>query len=432
MDTDFVVVGSGPGGATLARELARAGRDVVILERGKRHPITSRRIDSLRMYDKGVLFSRSREGVIIDRAITLGGCSVVFSGTSFDPPAWIQEEMGLDLSAETAEIKEDIGIRPFSDEFMAPWKGTHKLRQAAADLGVDMRPQSKFIREASCRNTCDGCIYGCRNNAKWTAREWVDDAVSLGARVVTEANVQEVLVESGRAVGVKARTTKGTLTVRASGVVVSAGGIGSAVLLQRSGVEAAGGNFYMDPMNVLWGMTHETHAETREMSFSHASEDTADSRGFMLANLSGKGAWFNLMLRPSVAWRVMPYYGKWDRMVGMFTKVADSAEGRVFPDSKMSKPFNAEDRERDQEATDLARRIMVRAGVRPRSIHIARNIGGHPGGTASIGTVVDTDLQVKGIKGLFVCDASVFPRSPGRPPTLMIMALARKFGRALA
>ena len=33
-DTDVVVVGSGPGGASVARELARRGRRVLLLERG--------------------------------------------------------------------------------------------------------------------------------------------------------------------------------------------------------------------------------------------------------------------------------------------------------------------------------------------------------------------------------------------------------------
>ena len=37
LQTDVVVVGSGPGGATVARELAKRGRNVIILERGKHH-----------------------------------------------------------------------------------------------------------------------------------------------------------------------------------------------------------------------------------------------------------------------------------------------------------------------------------------------------------------------------------------------------------
>lgn len=55
----------------------------------------------------------------------------------------------------------------------------------------------------------------------------------------------------------------------------------------------------------------------------------------------------------------------------------------------------------------------------------------HPGGTAAIGTVVDRDLQTK-IDGLFVCDASVLPVTPGFPPMLTIGALAKRLAGTLS
>ena len=431
IDAEAVVVGSGPGGATVARELSLGGKKVVLLEKGKRHPITSSRINSYRMYDKFAVFSRSEEGVIIDRAITVGGCSVVFSGNSFNPPGWLQEEMGLDLEATADEIKEEIGIKPFSEEFTRPWVGTKRLREAASDLKLDLKPQEKFIREDLCRNGCDGCMTGCRNNAKWTAREWVDNAVEHGATLVPKADVQEVIIEAGKAVGVRARTPEGMLKVRADKVVVAAGGVGTAILLQRSGIESAGGNFYIDPMNVLWGMMDKPYNEKSEMTFAYATNDLADSKGYIIGNVSCKGAWLTQLFRARTAFRAIMATGRWNRMIGMFTKIADSAEGRVEADGRMKKPFNQEDMRKAAEATQLARDIMIKAGVKPETILVAENLGGHPGGTAAVGRVVDKDLAVKGVANLYVCDASVFPRSPGRPPTLMILALARKFGREL-
>ena len=431
IETEILIVGSGPGGATVARDLTRAGRAVVLLEKGKRHPITTSRINSFRMYDKYAVFSKSKEGVIVDRAITVGGCSVVFSGTSFDPPEWLQEEIGMDLRPAASRIKKEIGINRFSEKFTKPGIGVQRLREAASDLGLDLAPQEKFIREDLCRNVCDGCMTGCRNGAKWTAREWIDDAVGQGATLLSEANVTKIGIENGRATGVEAKTKDGPIRVRAAAVVVSAGGIGTGVLLQRSGIDAAGGNFYMDPMNVLWGMMDKPYNDRSEMTFNYATAGTADSKGYIIGNASGKGAWTAQLFRPKTAFRVLGSYGKWGRMIGLFTKVADSAEGRVEADGTMRKPFNREDLRRANEATLLARDIMVGAGVNPDTIQVVENIGGHPGGTAAVGRVVDRDLAVKGVEGLYVCDASVFPRSPGRPPTLMILALAAEFSRKM-
>ena len=429
LQTEVVVVGSGPGGATVAREVARAGKNVVILEKGPRHEVKGNWLNASRMYDKWAVFSRSKEGVIVDRAITLGGCSVVFCGNAFDPPGWLQEVTGRDLADDVSEIKREIGIKPLSEAFTAPWTATLKLRASAARMGIDLRPQSKFIDETRCRNDCDACMTGCRDHAKWTTRSWVDDSVEAGARLIMRADVKQVLRENGRATGVRAKTPGGELEVRADTVVLAAGGIGSAVLLQRSGFTDVGTHFFMDPMNVLWGMADRPVTNTTEMTFSYACEAFADDKGFLLGNVNGKNAWMSTLMRPSIGWKTLSAAGKWARMLGMFIKVADSAEGRVDASGKMTKPLNDQDRRKAAEATDLAREILIGAGANPLSIVVAESIGGHPGGTAGVGRIVDRDLRVKGTQNLFVCDASVFPRSPGRPPTLMLLALARNFSR---
>ncbi|MEE3325673.1 MAG: GMC oxidoreductase, partial [Methanosphaera sp.] len=56
--------------------------------------------------------------------------------------------------------------------------------------------------------------------------------------------------------------------------------------------------------------------------------------------------------------------------------------------------------------------------------------GAHPGGTAAIGDVVDNNLKTE-IDGLYVGDASVIPMSPGKPPILLILALALRLANHL-
>jgi choline dehydrogenase-like flavoprotein len=47
-----------------------------------------------------------------------------------------------------------------------------------------------------------------------------------------------------------------------------------------------------------------------------------------------------------------------------------------------------------------------------------------------MGKVVDKSLQTS-IKGLYIADASVIPRAPGRPPILTIVGLAKKLAKII-
>ncbi|MEW5724483.1 MAG: GMC family oxidoreductase, partial [Thermodesulfobacteriota bacterium] len=98
---------------------------------------------------------------------------------------------------------------------------------------------------------------------------------------------------------------------------------------------------------------------------------------------------------------------------------------------RIYKPYPAEDRRRFEKGTQTCRRIMIQAGAVPGSILVLPNVGGHPGGTAAIGRVVDRDLRAYEAENLYVCDASVFPRSPGRPPSLTIIALAKRLAESI-
>jgi len=120
-----------------------------------------------------------------------------------------------------------------------------------------------------------------------------------------------------------------------------------------------------------------------------------------------------------------------NRLIGMMNKTADEANGHVYSNGTISKPITDKDWQRLKEGSAISKEILLKAGAKPNSILFSKVQGAHPGGTAAIGKIVDKDLQTE-IENLYVCDASVLPRSPGMPPILTICALAKKLNKRLS
>ena len=90
---EIVVVGSGPGGASVARQLARAGKRVLVLERGKderRRAYYGTYLGPLLYSDRhSLLFTK--EGLNIVRPLMVGGATGMFCGSAARPPRWLRE-----------------------------------------------------------------------------------------------------------------------------------------------------------------------------------------------------------------------------------------------------------------------------------------------------------------------------------------------------
>jgi len=425
---DYLIVGTGPGGAPVARELSRAGARVLMIERGARHERLLGAPFGPRILEGAGVFCRSVEGVYIGRGITVGGSSMVYNANVFNTPNKVFQQLGIDFSPEVAEVRQEIGVRQLPDRFFEHWTGGRRLLEAAESMGLFFRPQDKFIDPDRCRVGCDACMLGCSRGAKFTTRTFVDQAVEAGAELLTSTPVARVLFEDGKARGVLTRNGR---TIHGDRVILSAGGIGTPRILAASGLAGAGENFYMDPMDIVVGYAREPGQGCwREMSFTHAIEDLKETERFIIGNVSATGALATSALRLKMFRHHLPRAPHAKRAMGLFVKLADEHQGRVFPDGRISKPFTETDRTRMARGVEISREILLKAGAVPDSIAVAPGIGGHPGGTAAMGKVVGRDFMTER-EDLYVCDGSVLPESPGVPPSLTLMAMSRLFARML-
>jgi len=418
---DAIVVGSGPGGATVARDLSRRGQRVLILERGRNAAIrgsATQAIWDLTFPGRGLAVTPELLAVV--RGITTGGSSVFYYATAIDPPLDMFRRHGIELAEDVDEIKTELPLGPLSDELIGP--AASRIMASASELGYDWRPLPKLVYQDRCRPDCDLCTLGCPHGAKWSSRVFVEEAVERGARLLTGARVERVLRSNGSAVGVEARVDGRRQRFEAGHVVLAAGGIGSSEILRASGIDRAGHDIFFDPLVVVQG---EVAGLRAGREFPMAAGMLLEEEGCMLADLSWP-RWMYQLFAAEV--------GRVDRLLvqrrtlPIMIKLRDELGGHLTDRGGVRKRLSARDRQRLQRGSQHARRILARAGA--RKLFSTWYFASHPGGSAKIGDVVDANLATE-VNGLSVCDASVIPEAWGLPPTLTILALARRLARQL-
>lgn len=426
--TDIVIVGSGPGGATLARELSQsdAGLGITLLERGRDwrdNPLYGTYPGALLYSDKGY-FLRTKEGLTIIRPLMVGGATSMYCGCAALPRPWWKSSYGIDLDPYAEETARELQIGPLPSELRG--KASTRIAEAASELGMEWQPQDKFVWPSRSPNFDCGatCMLGCRCGAKWNAAEYVDDAITQGCDLWTRARVEKVLHGGGKAYGVKGRIGRHKFIIEATKVVISAGGIGTPLILQSSGLSDAGRGMTMDTTSMVYGLApFKGIGDDPPMTWSYADDDL--------------GAMFSTLIDPWFAYPIAmvskgPAYTltwrRWGRTLGVMIKLKDEISGGVARDGRISKGLSPGDRRKQARAHTIARDILLKAGCDPDTIFVTPLRGTHPSGTVRIDTMLSRDLESE-IAGLYVCDASVFPEALGRPTVLTIISLARRLAQ---
>ncbi len=415
----YIIVGSGAGGAALANELCHHGADVLVLERGQRITNVGTTAASTSFYDVNPLTrmpKSSKEGVILWRTFMAGGSTMVSCGNA--TPCMLNEFalFGIDLKNEIAAVLERLPQAPSDFSLLSP--GSLRLKEAAKNIGFEMKVMPKFVRADLCRK-CGKCTMGCGFGARWSALEFLDEACANGCEVIYGVEVQQVVFDGQRAAGVIADGADGVRRFEAETVILAAGGLGTPVILQQSGIEEAGQELFMDLFINAYGIVPDCN-QSNEPLMALVLDQFHERQGFIISpyiNLSRLGRFIELGVEGAAL--------SSRNLLGLMIKTTDEMIGRVFPDGTVSKPVTDRDLIRLDAGFEIAKKILIQAGAEPSRIKRSKVQGAHPGGTARIGKVVNNDLQTR-MENLYVCDASVFPSTPGLPPIITILALARR------
>lgn len=480
LKADAVIIGSGPGGASIAKELAEAGMKVVVIESGPsksnfrpNYAHTAR----YHMQENGSMLTRGNTMFPIAAGKGVGGSTLINSALSFRAPDHILDSWATEL--QTPEWSAD-SMRPIYDEI------SKLIGVATTPVGVSGKNNDLIVRGIkklgwdgglAPRSTpgcvgCGICYFGCPSSGKASANlTLLPLACKHDCLIQAEVEVTNILIQAGRAVGIEGiavnpetKKQTGTLRVDADMVFCCAGGIGTPRLLHFSGLapqlgEKLGYGLHVHPGNTLigicdekiemWkGATQGAYCHPPELpgvlphTFSAPPEACLIAAGYI-------GASFQKGLE------LLPY------MCGMLVMVSDKGNGTVSSYSdgraKIEYNFHPDDVERIKKGLVAVAKILLAGGAKElrgpihnlgsiysveeleqklssKSIHDFTLYAAHPMGTCRISNSLKTGVlqpngETYGIKNLFVADASVFPTSLGVNPQLSTYAVATQIAR---
>jgi len=419
-----IVVGSGAGGSTVARELQGSFQVTVLEAGGSFHPFT-RNLSMIEKVKKSAgLFLNERQiqwffptmridktadGMVLVKGIGEGGTTTLSTGNAIRQDHDLKA-IGIDLDAEFLQLSREIPIYvDHQDRWHAPTQEAYSVCQ---DLDLQPQPIPKMIRRERCAG-CGRCVLGCPRGAKWDSRDYLSQAIEKGAELVSRCKVQKVAIEQGQAIGVVATNGGHTRLYRADLVVLAAGGFGTPIILQQSGIECHP-SLFVDP--VLCVATRwEKALQNREMPMPFAVQ----RERFMIS------PYFDLV---SFFFNRTWGYPAGD-IFSLMIKLADTNTGTVSP-GKVRKPLLEIDQVRLQEAVNCCKTILRKMGRKDDDIFLGTLNAGHPGGMLPLTERESQTLHHECLPpNLYVADATLFPNSLGNPPILTIVALAKRIGK---
>jgi len=479
---DVAIVGSGAGGAAAATVLAEAGLDVLVLESGPyvdRETYPTDPLDGLPLLyrDGGMTIAAGKPAIPVPVGRTVGGTTVINSGTCFRAPAEVLAEWrgsrgvewAADLDSLYAAAEEDLAVTPLDLETLG--RNGQLCAEGASALGASGGPIS---RNAGRCVQCSSCPLGCRIDAKRATHvSYLPRAVAAGARVRAGVEVQRVLTENGRATGLACRAGLPTTApeelsrngrppagrdwrVRAKAVISAGGAFGTPELLLRSGIShpALGRHLHIHP--AAWiGARYEEEVRGWEGVMQSYYVDQWQPQGILLeatfTPLSFGAQWL-----PGVGAAFTDRVAHFGNIASIGVHLHDRSEGRVGLSSNGSLRLSyrlLEDEARTiQFGIARAAEVHFAAGatevypnVGPVSVIPRGKLAEfesltlkssdlrleafHPMSSARMGSdpatsVCDTAGAVREVEGLYLADGSILPTSVGVNPMMTIIACA--------
>ena len=463
-DAEVLIIGSGAGGATTAALLAEAGFDVLVVEegdwveQGSVVPFSLEQMD--RQYrSSGVTVALGLPSIAYTEGRCAGGGTEVNSGLYRRPPAELLERWRSqyhirdldpdDMYAIAEELESALNVTNVPGEVSPP---SAILQRGAEALSWQSSESPRWMKYPAGGNAASGMRQS-------MTRTYLPRAQRAGARLLTKCRVRKLAIESTSAAYADVVLADGsTGRIRFRHVFVCGGAIHTPALLQRSGLrERIGDTLAVHPTVKLAARfpeainvpddvpVHQVKEFAPEISFG----GSASHPGLVALSLADNWAEFGHAVN------------EWERVSVYYAAITSEGKGRVKAIPGLRDPlvtYHLSSRDKQLLRSGLSRLtlLMLAAGadevypsyhhapvIRTASdisllqrsfattkatvmtVHLCSTVplGEHPRCAA------DSFGLVRGMKNVWVNDASMLPDAPGVNPQGSVMAFAIRNAR---
>lgn len=382
---------------------------------------------------------------------------------------WVDE--GTDWTEDTcreaaAEVKRMYNIHSEPDEVLT--KGNFMFRDAARALGREVHPAMVARRNCLYCGFCEGG-YFCRYDSKMNAlTTYIPLAEKRGVEIIPDAPVERVIIEKQGAkpvaTGVAFQQAGKKSELRATKVILSAGVVGTPLLLFKSGYgpkEDLGNDLLVENSNI--GKHLDLH--TAIVVFAYFDEPIKDGSrgaapaGFFFLDDDGPNGYGRMRIKDSgmigieEPWglALSPFAPDFGREHKQFMKQgrmhrggtlvvlkkAEGYRGRInLPAGQMEYEGNETIVRRLRQGGEMSREVLLKMGAKKIAgydmspiYHIAHGVSTCKAGRDAKSSVVNANFESHDVENLFICDASVQPRTASGDavgPLATISVLAAK------
>ena len=479
LEADVCIIGSGAGGAVVAKELAEKGRRVIVLEEGKYRDVRffdrePSHVTRELWYNGGLQTTLGVPCILLPTGSAVGGTTITNSGTCFRLPEKVLErwrqDFGLldlnhqDLIPHFEKVEKILHVGPVTDDVLGRNAGLFK--EGLEKLGLHGSP---LLRNTQGCQGAGRCFVGCPNDAKQSMQlTYLPQAIQKGAQVFANCRAEKIISKGDHggeviayALNPQTNQYDRKIHISAKVIVLAAGTLNTPRLLRRNHIAShnphIGRHMTIHPTSsvyalfdeevkswqgVLQGFSYEGMEEEGILfegvslppSIGALKMDCSPRRhreimenyryyasfGFLVSD-EGRG-WIRWLPNGDP----VVYYSLQRREIAKFVK------GLKF----MTEVFFAAGAKSVLTGIRSLPEITAAEGVAPFDRLKARRsdfapAAFHPLGTCRMGSdpaqsVVDSYGEVHNMKNLFIADGSIFPSSLGVNPQETIMAFATR------